>query len=331
MDIVRFENQNLLYLLLLIIPMIAYYIYKIKGGKASVSISSVAGVKGLPRTARYYFRHLPFVLRCMAIALIIVAIARPQSAEDNQTVSTEGIDIVMAIDVSTSMLARDFKPDRLTAAKEVASKFILERRNDRLGLVVFAGESFTQSPLTTDHATVINLLNQVGSGVIEDGTAIGSGLATAVNRLKDSPAKSKVIILLTDGVNNRGQITPQTAAELAAALDVKVYTIGVGTEGTAPYPAIDAWGNKTFIEAKVEIDEAILTEVSELTGGKYFRAIDNESLTKVYEEINTLEKSKIDVENYILYKECFARFMLAALLLLMLEMLVRHLYLRQIP
>ncbi len=331
MDIVRFENQYLLFLLLLILPMIGYYIFKIKGGKASVTISSVAGVKGLPRTLRYYFRHIPFVLRCMALALIIVALARPQGTEDNQTISTEGIDIVMAIDVSTSMLARDFKPDRLTAAKDVATKFILDRKNDRLGLVVFAGESFTQSPLTTDHASVINLLNQVGSGMIDDGTAIGSGLATAVNRLKDSPAKSKVIILLTDGVNNRGEVSPQTAAELAAAFNVKVYTIGVGTEGTAPSPALDAWGNMTYVNAKVEIDEAILEEVAELTGGRYFRATDNQSLNNIYDEINTLEKTKVDIENYILYNEYFARFLIFAIVLLVIELLVKHLYLRQIP
>ncbi len=331
MDIVRFENQYLLFLLLLILPMIGFYIFKIKGGKASVSISSVAGVKGLPKTMRYYFRHLPFCLRCIALALIIVALARPQGAEDNQTISTEGIDIIMALDVSTSMLARDLKPDRLTASKEVATRFILDRKSDRLGLVVFAGESFTQSPLTTDHASVINLLNHVGSGMIDDGTAIGSGLATGVNRLKDSPSKSKVLILLTDGVNNSGQVSPQTAAELAAASGVKVYTIGVGTEGIASFPATDAWGHPTYMDAKVEIDEEVLKEVAELTGGKYFRATDNQSLKDIYESINTLEKTKIDIESFILYKEYFARFLIFALSLLVIEILLRHLYLRQIP
>lgn len=331
MDIVRFENPNLLFLLLLIPLMVGYYIYKFKGGKAAITISSVGGIKKAPKSIKYYLRHLPFVLRIVAITLIIFAMARPQTASDNQTISTEGVDIVMSIDVSTSMLARDFKPDRLNAAKDVATKFILDRKSDRIGLTVFAGESFTQSPLTSDHASLINLLNQVESGIIEDGTAIGSGLATSVNRLRESSAKSKVIILLTDGVNNRGQITPLTAAETAAAMGIKVYTIGVGTEGTAPYPALDAWGNMTFVQAKVEIDEKGLREIADITGGRYFRATDNQSLKNVYNEINTLEKTKIDVENFILYNERYTLFVLFALIFLLFEILVRHLYLRQIP
>lgn len=331
MDIVRFENLNLLFLLLLIPLMVGYYIYKFKGGKAAITISSVGGVRNAPKGVKYYLRHLPFVLRSVAVALIIFAMARPQTASDNQTISTDGVDIVMSIDVSTSMLARDFKPDRLNAAKDVATKFILDRKSDRIGLTVFAGESFTQSPLTSDHASLINLLNQVESGIIDDGTAIGSGLATSVNRLRESSAKSKVVILLTDGVNNSGQITPLTAAEAAAALGIKVYTIGVGTEGTAPYPALDPWGNMTFVQHKVEIDEKGLTEIADITGGKYFRATDNQSLKNIYDEINTLEKTKIDVENFILYNERYTLFALFALIFLVLEILVRHLYLRQIP
>ncbi len=311
--------------------MVGYYLYKFKGGKAAITISSIAAVKNAPKGMKYYLRHCPFVLRILAISMIIVAIARPQSASDNQTISTEGVDIILSLDISTSMLARDLKPDRMNAAKDVATKFILDRKSDRIGLTIFAGESFTQSPLTTDHASLINLLNQVRDGIIEDGTAIGSGLATSVNRLRESNSKSKVVILLTDGENNRGQITPLTAAEAAAAMGIKVYTIGVGSRGTAPTPAIDAWGNTTFVQAKVEIDEETLQQIADITGGRYFRATDNQSLSNIYDEINSLEKTKIDVENFTIYSEQFMSFVLIALLLLVAEILVRHLYLRQIP
>ncbi|MFI3321149.1 MAG: VWA domain-containing protein [Rikenellaceae bacterium] len=331
MDIVRFENPQLFYLLLIVPLMIGYYLYKFRGGKAAITMSSVAAVKSLPKGVKYYLRHLPFLLRIVAIGLIVVAMARPQSSSDNQTISTEGVDIVLSLDISTSMLARDFKPDRMNAAKDVATKFILDRKSDRIGLTIFAGESFTQSPLTTDHASLINLLNQVESGVIDDGTAIGLGLATSINRLRESNAESKVVILLTDGVNNSGQITPITAAESAEALGVKVYTIGVGSMGTAPSPAIDAWGNITFVQAKVEIDEDTLKQIAEITGGRYFRATDNQSLQNIYDEINSLEKTKIDVENYTVYSEQFLLFALLALGALLAEILVRHLYLRQIP
>ncbi|MFI3315494.1 MAG: VWA domain-containing protein, partial [Rikenellaceae bacterium] len=260
-----------------------------------------------------------------------VAIARPQSSSDDQTVTTEGVDIVLSLDVSTSMLARDFTPNRLEAAKDVATKFVLDRKSDRIGLTIFAGESFTQSPLTTDHASLINLLNQVDLGVISDGTAIGSGLATSVNRLRDSDSKSKVVILLTDGVNNSGQITPLTAAEAAAALGIKVYTIGVGTIGTAPSPAIDAWGNTTFVNAEVQIDEETLKTIAESTGGRYFRATDNASLKSVYDEINALEKTEIDIEHFTVFSERYSLFVLLAAIIILLEILVRHLYLRQIP
>lgn len=331
MDIVRFSNPNLLYLLLIVPLMVGYYLYKFKGGKAAITISSVAAVKNAPKGLKYYLRHSPFVLRILAISMIIIAVARPQSASDNQTISTEGVDIILSLDISTSMLARDFKPNRMEAAKDVATKFILDRKSDRIGLTIFAGESFTQSPLTTDHASLINLLNQVHDGIIEDGTAIGSGLATSVNRLRESTSKSKVVILLTDGVNNRGQITPLTAAEAAAAMGIKVYTIGVGSRGTAPSPAMDAWGNMTFVQAKVEIDEETLEQIAEITGGRYFRATDNQSLSNIYDEINSLEKTKIDVENFTVFSEQFMNFVLMALLLLAAEILVRHLYLRQIP
>ncbi len=330
-DIVRFENPNMLYLLLLLLPMVGYYIFKTKSGRATITFSSVKGLTSIPKSFKYYFRHIPFVLRCAALSLLIVATARPQSVQDSQTITSEGIDIVLSLDVSSSMLALDFSPNRLAAAKDVATKFILDRANDRLGLVVFAGESYTQSPLTSDQATVINLLNQVESGSIDDGTAIGSGLATAVNRLRESEAKSKVIILLTDGVNNMGQITPITAAETAKAFGIKVYTIGVGTKGNARYPATDYFGNKTYVNVPVEIDEKSLREIAKTTGGRYFRATDNQSLSSIYSEINKLEKSKVEVENFALYSEKYSIFVVLALIILMVEIAVRHLYLRQIP
>ncbi|MDE5815873.1 MAG: VWA domain-containing protein, partial [Alistipes sp.] len=234
-----FASPYYLWLFALVPLLVGYYIWRQRQGGASIRISTVDGVLDAPKTLRYWLRHVPFALRIGALALLIVALARPQGIEENARTNTEGIDIVLAIDVSGSMLARDFKPDRITAAKEVASDFIADRTGDRLGLVVFAGEAFTQSPLTPDQGTLQTLLGRVRSGLIEDGTAIGNGLATAINRLRESDAKSKVVILLTDGVNNRGEIAPLTAAEIARAQGIRVYTIGVGTQGTAPYPAVD--------------------------------------------------------------------------------------------
>ena len=230
----RFANPYLLWLLVLLAPMIAYYIYRTLQGGAAIRISTIEGVRRAPRTLRYWLRHAPFVLRCAAFVLLVVALARPQDVDEQRRSSAEGIDIMLAVDVSGSMLARDFKPDRITAAKEVAGRFIADRYGDRLGLVVFAGEAFTQSPLTTDQSTLQTMLSRIRSGIIEDGTAIGNGLATAINRLRESDAKSKVIILLTDGVNNRGEIAPLMAADIAADMGIKVYTIGVGTRGKAP-------------------------------------------------------------------------------------------------
>ena len=290
--IMHFASPYYLWLLTLLVPMIGYYVWRTLQGGAAIRISSVAGVVRAPKTVRYYLRHLPFALRAAAFALLVVALARPQDVEQNVRTNTEGIDIMLAIDVSGSMLARDFKPDRITAAKEVAGSFIADRYGDRIGLVAFAGEAFTQSPLTTDQSTLQTLLARIRSGLIEDGTAIGNGLATAINRLRESEAKSKVIILLTDGVNNRGEIAPLTAAEIAKAQGIRVYTIGVGTEGMAPYPAIDMFGNITFVNQKVEIDEKTLTAISDMTGGKYFRATDKAKLKAIYDEINLLEKSK---------------------------------------
>ena len=327
----HFASPYYLWLLALIVPMIAYYVWRVRQGGAAIQISTVEGVLRAPKSVRYYLRHLPFVLRTAAYALLVVALARPQGIEQNVRTSTEGIDIMLSIDVSGSMLARDFKPDRITAAKEVAASFISDRVGDRLGLVVFAGEAFTQSPLTTDQSTLQTLLARIRSGLIEDGTAIGNGLATAINRLRESEAKSKVIILLTDGINNRGEIAPMTAAEIARAQGIRVYTIGVGTRGSAPYPAVDMFGNMTFINQKVEIDEKTLTEIARLTGGRYFRATDKEKLQAIYDEINQLEKSRVEVTERITYHELFLGWVLAALALLTAELLLSNLVLKRIP
>uniref|UniRef100_UPI003FF0A2E5 vWA domain-containing protein n=1 Tax=Alistipes shahii TaxID=328814 RepID=UPI003FF0A2E5 len=327
----QFASPHYLWLLTLLAPMTAYYVWRTMQGGAAIRISTVAGVLHAPKTVRHYLRHLPFALRAAAFALLVVALARPQDIEQNVRTNTEGIDIVLAIDVSASMLARDFRPDRITAAKEVAGSFIADRYGDRIGLVAFAGEAFTQSPLTTDQSTLQTLLARIRSGLIEDGTAIGNGLATAINRLRESDAKSKVIILLTDGVNNQGQIAPMTAAEIAKAQGIRVYTIGVGTEGMAPYPAIDMFGNLTFVNQKVEIDEKVLKAISDMTGGRYFRATDKEKLKAVYDEINQLEKSKIEVMKHISYHELFLTWALAALGLLFAEFLLSNLVLKRIP
>ena len=328
-----FHNPHLLWLLTLLLPAAGYYLYRLRKGGAALRISSVAGVLKAPRTVRYYLRHAPFVLRMAALATLVVALARPQSAEQNTRTNTDGIDIMLALDVSGSMLARDFRPDRLEAAKEVAGSFIADRYGDRIGLVAFAGEAFTQSPLTTDQGTLQTLLSRIRSGLIEDGTAIGNGLATAINRLRESEAKSKVIILLTDGVNNRGEIAPLTAAEIAKAQGIRVYTIGVGTEGMAPYPAVDIYGTPTggTVMAKVEIDEKTLRSIAEMTGGEYFRATDKAKLKAIYDQINQLEKSKVEVTERISYHERFLVWALAALGALLLEFLLSNLVLKRIP
>ena len=330
-EILRFENPRMLWLLLVIVPMVGYYIFRTFQGRAAVQISSIEGVAAARRTAKYWLRHIPFILRCSMVALMIVVISRPQTSEHYNNTNAEGIDIVMALDISGSMLARDFQPDRMEAAKKITSQFIIERPTDRIGLVVFAGEAFTQSPLTTDHVSLVNLLSQIKSGMIDDGTAIGNGLATAVNRLKESKAPSKVIILLTDGVNNTGQIDPKTAADIAAEYGLRVYTIGVGSEGVAPYPAYDPWGKVVYQMGKVEIDEKLLEEISEKTGGRYFRATDNTKLAEIYTEINKLEKAKIEVENFTKYTELYHLYLLMALVLFVLEILCRYVIFRTIP
>ena len=266
------------------------------------------------------------------LVLLIIAAARPQSVEHETKTTTEGIDIVMALDISGSMLARDFKPDRLTSAKRVASEFVATRTGDRIGLVVFAGEAFTQSPLTTDQSSLQTLLGRIKSGVVEDGTAIGNGLATALNRLRESDSKSKVVILLTDGVNNRGQISPLTAAEIAKELGVKVYTIGVGRNGEAPYPLFDERGREVqTVTMKVEIDEEILRKIASETGGEYFRATDELSLIKIYEQINSMEKSRVERFELTHINEEYLIFVLWALALLTLEFVLKYIVLKRIP
>ena len=275
-------------------------------------------------------RHLPFLLRTFALVMIVLAIARPRSSEQMEKIDTEGIDIILAMDVSTSMLARDLTPDRISASKDIAIEFISQRPSDRMGIVVFAGESFTQCPLTTDRATLINLMKEVQTDLIEDGTAIGNGLATAVARMKDSDAKSRVVILLTDGVNNRGEISPQMAAEIAKTYGIRVYTIGVGKEGMAPYPVMTPWGVEVQ-NVKVEIDEALLSEIAESTGGRYFRATDNTKLAEIYSEINKMEKARTTIDSFPIYKELFGKYALLALLALLLELVLNWFVIRRLP
>ncbi len=331
MEFIRFENQDLLWLLLVLVPIIAYYVYgQVRGGVA-VKLSSTRALRGARHTPMYWLRHLPFVLFCGALALIVVASARPQGELHSSESTTEGIEIVMALDISTSMLARDFTPDRFGAAKEISAKFMLDRPSDRIGLVVFAGEAYTQSPLTTDHATLVNLLSQVEMGVINDGTAIGNGLTTAINRLRNSESPSKVVILLTDGENNSGQIDPMTAAELAKEFGIKVYTIGVGSEGTAPYPMRNMWDEIVYQDMAVNIDDELLTNISDLTGGKYYRATDNEKLEEIYKEIDSLEKVKVEVEHSVSYIELFEIYLLLALAALAAMIIFEYLILRKIP
>ncbi len=325
-----FEYPKLLWLLVVPVLMILHYLYlELCGRNPHFRVSSIIPWKKGGKSVMAYLRHLPFLFRIAALSLIVVAIARPRSSSNMEKIDTEGIDIMFAMDVSTSMLARDFTPDRISAAKDIAIEFIAQRPSDRMGIVVFAGESYTQCPLTTDRATLINLMKEVQTGLIEDGTAIGNGLSTAVARLKDSNAKSRVVILLTDGVNNSGEISPETAAEIAKTYGVRVYTIGVGANGQAPYPMITPWGVE-MQNVQVEIDENLLRHIAETTGGKYFRATDNTKLAEIYGEINKMEKAKTTIDSFPIYKELYTGYAVAALLCLLLEMLSR-LLIRRLP
>lgn len=326
-----FANPTYLYLLLLLIPLIGWYIYKLHKSQASLQVSSSEAFEAPNASSwKVYLRHLPFVLRMLAIALLIVILARPQSTDSWQNTSTEGIDIMLAMDISSSMLAEDLKPNRLEAAKDVAASFINGRPNDNIGLVVFSGESFTQCPLTADHTVLLNLFKDINSGIIQDGTAIGVGLANAVSRIKDSQAISKVIILLTDGSNNMGEIAPVTAADIARTFGIRVYTIGVGTEGMAPYPFQTPFGIQ-YQNTPVEIDENTLKQIASITGGQYFRATDNSSLKEIYTEIDQMEKTKISVQQYSKKQEEYKNWALLVFALLLCEVLLRNTLLRNIP
>ena len=325
-----FQNPKLLWLLVLPALLLVHYLYlELTGRRPHLRVPVAQPWKRTGLSPLAVLRHVPFALRLAALVLIIVCLARPRSSEDFERVDTEGIDIVLAMDVSTSMLARDFTPDRISAAKDIAIEFIAERPTDRIGIVVFAGESYTQCPLTTDRATLINLIKEIQTGLIEDGTAIGNGLATAVARMADSDAKSRVIILLTDGVNNSGEIAPQTAAEIANTYGIRVYTIGIGANGTAPYPVMTPWGVDVQ-NVRVEIDEDLLKGIAETSGGRYFRATDNTKLAEIYSEINRMEKSRTVVDSFPVYRELYTKYAVAALLCLLLEVLIR-LLLRRLP
>ena len=327
----HFANPEWLYGLLVLIPMIAWYVWRQIRRTNSLLVSGLQPFEKIGTPVKAWLRHILFVLRVLAIALLFIVIARPQSVNRWQKVNTEGIDIIIDLDISSSMLAQDFKPNRLEAAKNVAIQFVSGRPDDRIGLVVFSGESFTQCPLTTDHAVLINLFHQVQSGMIEDGTAIGDGLATSINRLKDSKAKSKVVILLTDGMNNRGDIAPLTAAKIASTFGIRVYTIGVGTIGTAPYPIQTPYGGTRYQQMKVQIDEDMLKQIASMTGGKYFRATDNKKLQEIYNAIDKLEKSKIDVKQFSRKEEEYLKFALWAAVLLLAEWFLRKMVFRTMP
>ncbi len=329
---ITFANKELLWLLLLIPAIVAWYIWKNKTYTAELKVSTIAGFEGIKMSFKQYLRHAGIVLRVLAVALLVIVLARPQSRSSYKDVKTEGIDIVMCLDISGSMLAKDFKPNRIEAAKEVAQDFIDSRPNDRIGLVIFSGESFTQCPLTTDHAVIKNLFSGIHTGMVADGTAIGNGLATAVTRVKDSKAKSKVVILLTDGVNNQGSVAPLTAAEIAKAFGVRVYTVGVGTIGKALAPiAMYPDGSFQYGYVDVNIDEKTLGEIADGTGGKYFRATDNDKLKNIYKEIDRLEKTIFEEKNFTNKAEHFLPFAISAALLLLGEFLLKHTFLRSIP
>ena len=323
-----FASPGYLFLLLLLVPIVGWYVWKLRKTQASVQLSSTVSLQSQAKSVRVWMIHIPFVLRVAAVLLLSLALARPQLSNRWQSESTEGIDIMMALDISGTMLGEDLKPNRLEAAKAVATEFVLSRPNDQIGLVVFAGESFTQCPLTVDHAVLVNLFNSVKFGMIEDGTAIGLGLANAVNRMKDSQTKSKVVILLTDGSNNRGDIDPQTAAEIAKTFGIRVYAIGVGSYSDQVRVPIHTPYGIQYGTMSSEFDETTLRKIAQMTGGEYFRATDNNSLRAIYQQIDQLEKTKIRVREYSKRTEHFMPFLMAALVCLLLEAIIRYFVLR---
>lgn len=323
--------------LLLILPIPLYIWYKLKKPREGAILhSSLEQVKKLRPSLSVRFRHIPLLLRGGVLFLIILSLARPQKGIEHTKVPTEGIDIVLAIDVSTSMLAEDFtingkRANRLAVLKPIIRDFIRGRYNDRIGMVVFAGRPYTQCPLTLDYGILMQFLENIEIGMVEDGTAIGSALATCINRLKDLPGKSKVVILLTDGRNNMGKIDPLTSAEMAKAFGIKVYTIGAGTKGLAPYPVKDFFGNKVYQRVPVDIDEDTLKKIAQITGGMYFRATDTETLKEIYKEIDQMEKTSAEIKIYMEYKELFPYFLVPGLGLLLLEIIISNTWLRKIP
>ena len=322
---ITFANPQFFWLLLVLPLMVAWYVYWNKKSKPNVTLSSTIAFKKISSWKDYLYHSL-FALRLLAVALIIIALARPQTHSENaQTKITDGIDIVMAIDVSSSMLSQDLKPNRFEALKKVASQFVKDRPNDRIGLVVYAGESYTKTPVTTDKGIILSSLAELTYGQVEDGTAIGMGLATAVNRLKESKAKSRVIILLTDGVNNTGVIDPLIAAELAAKYGIKVYTVGIGTNGMALSPyALNPDGSIMYRMLQVDIDESLMKKIAQITHGRYFRATNNQKLQQIYDEINKLETSKIEEFKYTEVDEKFRLLVIIATVLLLIEFLLKH-------
>lgn len=327
---ISFANPGFLWILL-ILPALAWYLWYFKNSyHASVRFYSLTQFNTSIRGFKWFIALFNPYLRILALAFLIVAMARPQTSSSWQDISTEGIDIVISLDISTSMLAEDLKPNRLESSKDVAIDFIDERPNDRIGLVVFSGESFTQCPLTTDHDVLKNLFKDLKCGMLTDGTAIGLGLATAINRLKESQAKSKVIILLTDGSNNAGEMAPLTAAEIARKFGIRVYTIGVGTKGMAPYPFKDMSGRTVYQNVEVRIDEKTMQEISSISGGKYFRATSNSKLKKIYKEIDQLEKTKFEVNEFKNKQEAFFPFAIIGFVLIMIELLIKHIWLKSV-
>jgi Ca-activated chloride channel family protein len=320
---ISFAQPAFFWLLLLVPAMVAWYVWRNNQLQGALSVSAATSFKRIKNSYHTVFRHYAISLRALAVIALVIALARPQSALSWQDTNTEGIDIVIATDISGSMLAEDLKPNRLEAGKNIAIDFIKDRPNDRIGLVIFSGESFTQCPLTIDHDVLINLFKGITNGMIQDGTAIGMGLATAVNRLKDSEAKSKVVILLTDGTNTGGSIPPLTAADIAKQMNVRVYTVGIGTKGFAPYPVSTPFGTQ-YQQVPVTIDEGTLSKIATVTGGKYFRATNNEKLKGIYEQIDNLEKAKIAVTQYHKKTECFLPFALICVVLLLMEFIFKN-------
>ena len=324
-------HPGLLWLLLLIIPLTVWNVLKDRKSDPSMRIPTTKAFDSMPRSWKEWMRHVLFALEILALACLVIILCRPQSTNSWSKTDIEGTDIVLSLDVSGSMLARDFSPNRLEAAKDVATKFVSNRTSDNIGLVVFAGEAFTQVPMTNDIATLVNHIGELQIGMLEDGTAVGDGLATAINRIKDGKAKSKSIILLTDGSNNTGVVGPLTAAKIAAKYGIKVYSIGVGTMGEAPYPTLSIGGQITYTRQKVEIDEKSLQEIAHITGGKYFRATSKSVLKDIFNEIDTLEKTRMDVQQHNQMDDNYQPWALALLLLLTLCAIIRYTVLRSIP